>query len=664
MNAATIRTIACMLGLAACAATAAPRSLDPTFGSIGLAAAPFKAYGFAVHNGKILIGGTDASNRAKIARLDENGLLDTSFGDAGTAEVPLAYGPANVLAIARAPGATYAAGVTFPDYKQTAYLFVARFDDSGRPDSSFAGTGVITLPVLPPTGAEQFLPYVGLGVGSDGLPVVAAMASASGAGLMDAVLMRFRANGSVDFALRPELVSSLVAGPLVAADGTIYLAGGGIGAKSNLVMRFDAHGRPDPAFGGDGRVTLPYGPANAALAGGGRVLVAAYQAGTPAMRLMRLAPDGQLDATFGIHGIAEVALGECPLPVSSHIDPCPRYLPGLAVLPDGSVVQSGLQFHSQDSRSGLVIARFGVDGVPDPAFPFAAMPAWSHLDAGALALDALRGRLYVGWEIYFRSIARLIVAPSSTTVAIEGPTNPVVAGQVAAIRVNVEGEMADGYVALAEDASAIRGCEKIALVTAGPATATATCTVQLEPGVHQIVAAYYGNARNSAAISKAWIQVVGEPAGTRVMEFFDASTGDYFLTADAAEIATMREPWAPTGQSFHVFPNYLPGTAAHCRYLWQPASALGRAHFFGISNVECSLRDRWQFEGRVLFVMLPDEWGTCPGGTVPLYRLFNPGGAGAPLHRFTIDAAVRGEMLASGWIAEGLGVGVQACVTP
>jgi len=108
----------------------------------------------------------------------------------------------------------------------------------------------------------------------------------------------------------------------------------------------------------------------------------------------------------------------------------------------------------------------------------------------------------------------------------------------------------------------------------------------------------------------------------------------------------------------------MPGMATQCRYFWQPASAPGSAHFFGISNVECSLRNPWRFEGRVLQVMLADESGTCPGGTVPLYRLFNPAAGGAPLHRLTVDAAVRGEMLASGWIAEGLGVGVQACVTP
>ena len=97
MSAATMRTLACVLGLAACAAQAAPRSLDPTFGAIGLATNPFRASAFTLDNGRIVTGGADAANRPVIARLDQNGALDIAFGEAGIAEVPLAYGSGNEL---------------------------------------------------------------------------------------------------------------------------------------------------------------------------------------------------------------------------------------------------------------------------------------------------------------------------------------------------------------------------------------------------------------------------------------------------------------------------------------------------------------------------------------------------------------------------------------
>ena len=50
-------------------------------------------------------------------------------------------------------------------------------------------------------------------------------------------------------------------------------------------------------------------------------------------------------------------------------------------------------------------------------------------------------------------------------------------------------------------------------------------------------------------------------------------------------------------------------------------------------------------------------------GTVPLYRLYNNGQGGAPNHRYTIDPAIRTQMIGQGWIPEGNGPdGVFACV--
>jgi hypothetical protein len=69
----------------------------------------------------------------------------------------------------------------------------------------------------------------------------------------------------------------------------------------------------------------------------------------------------------------------------------------------------------------------------------------------------------------------------------------------------------------------------------------------------------------------------------------------------------------------------------------------------------------WQFEGDVFYSPLPDANGECAAGTVPVYRLYNNGLGGAPNHRFTTSQAVRAQLLASGYIAEGTGVGVGMC---
>ena len=56
--------------------------------------------------------------------------------------------------------------------------------------------------------------------------------------------------------------------------------------------------------------------------------------------------------------------------------------------------------------------------------------------------------------------------------------------------------------------------------------------------------------------------------------------------------------------------------------------------------------------------------GTCASANVPLYRLYNNGSGGAPNHRYTTQADVRTQMIGQGWIPEGLGIGVVACVPP
>ena len=57
--------------------------------------------------------------------------------------------------------------------------------------------------------------------------------------------------------------------------------------------------------------------------------------------------------------------------------------------------------------------------------------------------------------------------------------------------------------------------------------------------------------------------------------------------------------------------------------------------------------------------------GTCLTGTVPVYRMYNNGQTGAPVHRYTTDSTLRARMLAQGWISEGAGdVGVFICEPP
>lgn len=58
---------------------------------------------------------------------------------------------------------------------------------------------------------------------------------------------------------------------------------------------------------------------------------------------------------------------------------------------------------------------------------------------------------------------------------------------------------------------------------------------------------------------------------------------------------------------------------------------------------------------------MPASDGTCPAGSIPVYRTFNNGINGAPDHRFTTDIKARDATIAHGWIPEGPGIGVGFC---
>ncbi len=73
------------------------------------------------------------------------------------------------------------------------------------------------------------------------------------------------------------------------------------------------------------------------------------------------------------------------------------------------------------------------------------------------------------------------------------------------------------------------------------------------------------------------------------------------------------------------------------------------------------LNKDWGLEGDVFYTPLPSADGSCPTGHVPIYRLYNNGQGGAPNHRFTTSSAIRLQMLAKGYVAEGAGIGVGMC---
>jgi hypothetical protein len=154
------------------------------------------------------------------------------------------------------------------------------------------------------------------------------------------------------------------------------------------------------------------------------------------------------------------------------------------------------------------------------------------------------------------------------------------------------------------------------------------------------------------------------------VEYYYAAWNFYFETAFPAEIAALDGGafggvWQRTGQQFNVYA--LAGAPASSSTVWRFFSTIfapKSSHFYtGIMSEYNSLlvNPNWELEGPVFNTPMPAADGTCPVGSIPIYRLYNNNAGGAPNHRFTTDTNVRAQMIAAGWTPEGFGIGVVFC---
>jgi hypothetical protein len=161
----------------------------------------------------------------------------------------------------------------------------------------------------------------------------------------------------------------------------------------------------------------------------------------------------------------------------------------------------------------------------------------------------------------------------------------------------------------------------------------------------------------------------GSPAIT-VVEYYNNVLDHYFMTSLAAEIALLDahappfQDWTRTQQSFQAYPvQVTPALVPVCRFLIPPLH--GDSHFFSAAAADCNYllmaaadpADNPNFSGYIeetaaaFYVSLPDATGACPGGTVPVFRVWNK--RFDSNHRYTTSQAIVTQMLARGYVQEG-----------
>ncbi|NJD55276.1 MAG: hypothetical protein FIA94_02585, partial [Nitrospirae bacterium] len=260
-------------------------------------------------NGKIVVVGQTSdggNNDVLVLRYKSDGTLDTGFNGDGAA---VFNGTANNEDIGRAvaiqpDGKIVEVGQTFNGTNNN--LLVLRYDSNGSLDSTFGTGGVATF---------------GGSAGTTGRAV----------------------------AIQPD-------GMIVAAGVTSN------GTDSDLLLvRFDANGFPDAAFGAGGAVIYDSGSDDAAravaLQPDGKIVVTGFRNnGTKNIALiMRFTANGSLDSTFGGDGIIKHNSGGAGDDIGNAV----------AVQADNKIVVTGIT----DGRDVLLL-RYNADGTPDPVGAF------------------------------------------------------------------------------------------------------------------------------------------------------------------------------------------------------------------------------------------------------------------------------------------------------
>jgi len=152
----------------------------------------------------------------------------------------------------------------------------------------------------------------------------------------------------------------------------------------------------------------------------------------------------------------------------------------------------------------------------------------------------------------------------------------------------------------------------------------------------------------------------GPAQSVTVVEYYNEPLDHYFITHVAAEQANLdagNTPtrWTRTGSTFKAYLTEQAGGSPVCRYYIPPGK--GDSHFFGRGTVECTAtgaaNPTFTLEAHeFMFLSLPVS-GVCPPATTTIYRVFS--NRPDANHRYMTDRAIRDQMVARGWLAEGDG---------
>jgi len=389
------------------AALAAPGDLDAAFGASGKLDFRFVngettwlTDVVAASDGSLIAVGTTvgtgtAPPALALARFDDTGTRDTSYGDGGlTTLTESGYFLEPTTAARTSDGKLLVAGNRRNDDMSETGFFVARFDTDGDLDTTFSDDGILIREVG--TGEEESI--TDLVIDGDGRLVIGA--AVWGPSEMDGwfTVLRLLASGAPDTTFGTDGEARMDAGtedaPLelaVEADDEILAVAGGFDANDRAqlqVVKLTEAGALDTTFGTDGLASTAFGtgvtvwPMSLALDANGKIVVSGQgsvenptSTWTETGAFARFTTSGALDTSFDTDGMAMAVPSATPLRVR--------------VAPDGTIVFAGSAVIG--SGRGFAVGRLLSGGSLDTTFASDGMAVTSDSSANAWVLEIADG---------------------------------------------------------------------------------------------------------------------------------------------------------------------------------------------------------------------------------------------------------------------------------
>ncbi|CAG9933905.1 hypothetical protein [Candidatus Nitrotoga arctica] len=629
----------------------------------------------------------DGAITARVRHFNTSGVLDSAFGIAGSTTIALT-GYSRFAAISVLPndagGLLIPASVTriltcgFTCLPRGEDVAVANLNRNGHLQTSYGrgngfAVGVVNIAEYSNDKIDTIL--------VDASDKIVLAGSSDADATIDYLLERLTTNGSPDISFgtngrvapRQYIIlkgkvraAEQTSGAITVVTGTAAGSFGQVGTVT--AFQLDPAGMLYPGFA---RALAPPALSNTDIALGvrpdGRLLYGTTAYDGTAI-LQQTMPDGTPDLNFG-------AGGKIEFPLSAEEQ---SRQADLVLLGDGSVVfavltTQSLHLYNVDSH-GLSIASFGTAG----QFTYAAADFANTYSIGIpfSLLSLSDGSLLVGiginkYALSGRSIGSLLVIRISSNGLLIGANRLLedpgsfdwsfAALPDASVVIARSRHVATNSAALYRLLSNNSLDANFGLGGAYPLPGMLSVDgLTLDAHSRLLVA---GQDATSAVLAR--YDLSGALASTPIVEFYNTNLDHYFITADAGEAAgidggSAGPGWIRTGNSFKSG-----GSTPVCRFYGSQVPG-PNSHFYTLAGSECdglkqlqaitpATQKRWNFES-LDFVSTPPINGTCPTGTVPVYRAYNNGFAQGidSNHRFSSDAAAIQEVVMRGWINEGV----------